>query len=70
VKAPEIHSTNRVPVFHWTATGARAIERRKATRRIARPSSALVVLALTLVSALVAVALPLAALASNAGPGA
>jgi hypothetical protein len=39
-------------------------------RRIARPSSALAVLTLTLVSALLAVALPLAALASNAGPGA
>jgi hypothetical protein len=39
-------------------------------RRITRPSSALAVFALTLLGALVAFALPLAALASNAGPGA
>jgi len=67
MNAPE--NTTQIEVSHFakSTTGARELEGRSLMRRINR---SLVVLATSAVMGLVAAALPLAALATNGGPGA
>ena len=67
MNAPGKTPTNRGLAFQGSTTGARELEGRSLMRRNMR---SLVVLATTAVMGLVAAALPLAALASNGGPGA
>ena len=68
MNAPEKTFRNCGLLFNETATGACDLtEGRSLMRRITR---SLVVFATTAVTGLVAAALPLAALASNGGPGA
>ena len=71
MKAPETHLITRGLIFPGPTTGALDLtERRDAMRRFTHPTRSLVVFATMLATALVSAALPLAALASNGGPGA
>ena len=67
MNAPENHTQIAVSHYAEPTTGAREFEGRSLMRRINR---SLVVLATTAVMGLIAAALPLAALATNGGPGA